>query len=485
MSTTVQVAIEPSIEDIYPLTPMQGGLLSLTLRNPESRLFYGQCSYVLNGDINLPAFEAAWEQVFQSHSILRTSIMWEDLDEPVQVVLNSVPLPLSVHDWRHVPECEREQRLEAFLGEDRRRGLDLAKAPLMRIALLRVADDCHYLVWSHHHIIMDGWSAALVLQELTASYVALCRGRALELPAARPFRDYVNWLQGQDQNDAEAFWRRTLSGFETPTPLPSGDVTSQSGHSLRQIRLSAQTSSAIRAMAVGLRLTLNAVFQGAWALLIGRYSGVTDVVFGTTVSTRPAALEGSEYMVGLFINTLPVRTQLDPSRRLSAWLAEIQMQQADARQFDYSPLVEVQSWSDLPRGSEMFQSIVVYQNYPTRPLGKGSVPEAAPEQLQARDIRSIETGNYPLELKVGPDEEILIKIDYDCAHYAPGTIERLLDSYEVLLEGMVERPEGYLSELPLLSERQREQVLSRWNETRREYPAQCVHQLIQEHAFIS
>lgn len=208
-----------NIEAIYPLSPIQQGLLFHSLYAPNSGVYIEQLVCTLRADVDVSAFSRAWEHVVHRHAPLRTAFAWKSQDQPLQAVHRTVELPLVQEDWRAMALDAQERRLERWLADERARGFDVAKAPLMRLALLRFADDAWRFVWTHHHLLLDGWSLPLVLQEVFAAYEAYRTGREPALPPVRPYRDYIAWLRKQDLAAAEAYWRATLAGFTAPTPL--------------------------------------------------------------------------------------------------------------------------------------------------------------------------------------------------------------------------------------------------------------------------
>ena len=224
-----------------------------------------------------------------------------------------------------------------------------------------------------HHLLLDGWSSSLIYKEAAALYEAYCRAEPLQLPPCRPYGDYIAWLQRQDLSAAEAYWRRRLAGYQGAPPLgiglPPGPHHQQTDFDMCAARVSRSTSDALRKMAAKHQLTLNTIVQGAWLLLLSRYSGEEDIMCGTTVSGRPAELEGVESIVGLFINTLPVRVRVSPVAELVSWLRELQAGQFEARQFEYTPLVQIQSWSDAARDVPLFETLLAFENFP---LGGGA-----------------------------------------------------------------------------------------------------------------
>jgi len=453
------------IEALYELSPMQQGMLFHTLYDAHAGAYFDQVSGTLRGNLDTTAFACAWQQVVARHPILRTAFYWEELDKPLQVVHRGVQLPWQLSDSRNLPLAEQEARLAAFLKADRRQGFDPSAAPLMRLALFQVADAVYQFVWSFHHMLLDGWSMPLVLSEVLACYSALIHNQQAQLGPIRPYRDYIAWLQRQDLAAAEVFWRQMLEGFGTSTPLgidrPAARGASDATYAEQELQLSAATSAALQALARQHGLTLNTFLQGTWALLLSHYSGATDLVFGVVVAGRPPELRGVEQMIGLFINTVPLRVPVAFATPLLTWLAELQTLQAEVRQYEYSPLAQVQGWSDIPGGQPLFESIVVFENYPiiadaTQGTGMG---------LEIADVRSLEQTNYPLTLVAAPGPPLALRVSYDDRRFDSATIARLLGHAAMLLQGMAAQPARCLAELSLLTPAERQQLLVEWNDT--------------------
>ncbi|MFZ5918978.1 MAG: amino acid adenylation domain-containing protein [Chloroflexota bacterium] len=468
-----------NVEDIYPLSPMQQGMLFHTLYAPESSVYFEQSGWTLRGDLDVSAFRQAWQQVLDHHPALRTAFVWEGLDEPLQVVHRRLALPFEVLDWRELPQAEQQVRFEAFLQTDRERAFELAAAPLMRLTLIRVADGAYRFVWSHHHLLFDGWSQPIIFQGVFLAYEAFRRGQKLLLPPERPYRDYIAWLQRQDAAQMEAFWRHYLDAFAAPTPLTvDGDYSAAADgvdYAVLRAMLPAETAEALRFLGRQHGLTLNTLMQGVWALLLNRYSGESDVLFGATVAGRPAELPGAETMVGLFINTLPVRAQVSPRATSLDWLRDLQAQQATLRQYEYAPLFEIQGWSQVPRDLPLFESLLVFENYPmdqTAGRQQASV-EIAPD-------RSFTRTNYPLTLAVSPGREIGLELAYEMRRFDAATVERMLGHLQTLLAGIAADPQQPIGSLPLLTEAERQRIVVDWNDTQADFPdGVCAHRLFE------
>ncbi len=460
-------AARDQIVEVYPLAPLQQGMLFHSLQTPGEGLYLTQIACTLEGDMDEAAFAAAWRGVIAQTPILRSAFLWAELDEPAQVVLRDAPLPIERLDWRGRTDAEQAEQDEALLAADARRELAFASPPLMRLALARLDARRYRLFWSHHHLLLDGWSVALILEAVFGAYAALREGRAPAWEPRRPYRDYIAWLQGQDLAAAETYWRRALDGFSAPTPLPAARVAADEAavthFGAAALSLSEALTTALRTFAQGHQLTLNTLLQGAWALLLSRYSREAEVLFGATVSGRPPELPGVETMAGLFINTLPVRVRVDPDADLVPWLGEIQARQAELRQFEYSPLSQVQKWSGIARGMPLFESIFVFENYP--------LDQALQHQegLNIVDVRTGERGNVPLTLLAVPGSQLRLQANYDPRRLDPEGVERLLGQLQTLLAQMAEQP-GKLSNLVLSTAAERAQLLATWNATATVFP---------------
>ncbi|MDZ7399742.1 MAG: amino acid adenylation domain-containing protein [candidate division KSB1 bacterium] len=345
---------------------------------------------------------------------------------------------------------------------------------------MRLSDQTYQFVWNHHHLLLDGWSMPIVIQEVFACYEALRQGKPIQLPPVRPYRDYINWLQKQDQAAAEKYWRNELKGFTAPTPLISdpaldGKLIPEKDYDDRKLYLPEEATAKLEALARKHQLTLNTIVQGAWAILLSRYSHEQDVLFGATVSGRPAELDGVDRMVGLFINTLPVRVQVDEEQSLVPWLKQLQQKQFEQREFEYCSLADIQGWSEVPRDTPLFHSILVFENYPVN-----DTLQRQNTSLKASNVRSFEKTNYPITLVASPGKRFFLQIAYDTHRFSDATIWRMLNHLAVLLAGFVEHENGAIKNLSLLTEDEQRQLLVEWNNTSGDYPSElCVHEVFE------
>ena len=360
---------QKNIEALYPVSPQQQGMLFESIAGEGSGIHIEQELHTLPGSLNHAAFERAWRSIVARHAVLRTAFVWKDQKAPLQVVFADVAVPIEREDWRGLPAAEQQLRMQAYLAATRRQGFEMGRAPLMRLALFQVSDMAHRFVWTQHHILMDGWCLPVIVGEFVSLYGAYCSGAEPSLPPVRPYADYLRWLRKQDLAEAARYWQAALAGIHAPTALgkPATSVPPQPAahEQYGEVDLRVPTPQALQSRVRQHRITLSTVLQGLWALLLARYSGEGEVVFGTTVSGRPAELEGAESMIGLFINTLPLRVSVPPNAGFWPWLRDLQALHAGMRRYEHCSSGMVHQWSGLPGAVPLYESMLVFENYPT------------------------------------------------------------------------------------------------------------------------
>ncbi|MET0647786.1 MAG: amino acid adenylation domain-containing protein [Pyrinomonadaceae bacterium] len=472
------------IEDIYPVSPLQEGLLFYSLSTAGSGVGFEQKSLLLRGDLDLAAFAQTWQELVNRHPLLRTAFYAEGSGCPLQVVHRHAQMSIEQLDWRARPAHEQQADLERYLRADRERGFDTAAAPLMRAALIRLADDTHRFVWSYHHLLIDAWCRNLLLQEVSTIYDAFHNGHVPELPGRRPYRDYIAWLQKQDMSAAEQFWRDALKGCTAPTRLPVGLAAAtraprEEAYKTLRLQLSAAETQLLAAFAQQNRLTLNTVVHGAWSMLLSRYCGTHDVLFGTTVSGRPSELADADSILGMFINNLPVRVRLAPEEPVVAALSRLQEQLAAAREYEWVSPSKLQEWSDVPPGRRMFESLLVFQNYPG---DHGQLDPSA--DLQILDMQSRLETSYPLTLVAGPFDPLTVRVFYDSGRFDELTMARLAEHLKTLLNSFAAAPAPpTVSAADMLTEPERHQLLHEYNDTSpSDTERRCLHQFVEKQA---
>ncbi|SCK55859.1 non-ribosomal peptide synthetase [Streptomyces sp. WMMB 322] len=468
-----------NLQDVYELTPIQEGMLFHSLFAPESGVYLEQLSFTLSGRMERAAFRQAWQDVAARHPILRTGFHWEEVGKSLQAVHRRVDVPVEEHDWREVAPAEREEHYEAFRARQRGAGFDLRRPPLMKLALIRFEDDLYRFFWSFPHLVMDGWSFGLVLQEFAALYAARCRKEPAGLAPARSYRDYVAWWKQQDMAGAEEFWRRELAGYVPPPALEIGPPDPEPEGPTHGFVPDRSLGSLVRDLddlARDNRLTLNTLVQGAWLMLLSRYTGRDDVVSGATSTHRPTGLPGAETIVGPMITTTPVRARIDPAEPLLPWLHRLQDSMTAAREHADVPLHLFPRWAGLPGGQPLFETDLAFENTPP--------PEMALHGLEITGFSYDGRPHYPLTMVVFPQEELPPRLVHDRRRFPGPVAETLLTHFNHLLGGMAAAPGGALGEIEPYTPEERVRLLDGGHRPQpvEEDSASCLHDIFSRQA---
>ncbi|MGA6169192.1 non-ribosomal peptide synthetase [Streptomyces sp. NPDC012600] len=435
------------IADIYELSPIQQGLLYEQLAQPGLGIYVEQLELEFSGTMHPEHFERAWQLVVDRHPILRTSFHWRKNGTAVQVVHGSAELPLETLDWRDLDGRTQRERLRASLDAERAEGFDLADVPLMRSTLIRRADDRWTFSWRFSHLLMDGWSFTLAIQDFIDHYRTLCRGGRPAPPPGRPYRDYLSWWRDRDPEKAREFWREELAGYRPVeqvdlggTEVPPGEPThAHFEHVLGDL------APRLTALARSEQLTLATLAQGAWFVVLGRFLGRTDLTCGITMAHRPADLVGSEDILGPMIATLPLRRRLEPTAVLRTWLREFGTYVMEASGHSAVPLTEMQSLLGTDSAIPVLQSSVSYENVP--------MPD-----FDLADVGAEMTGlsydgrpHFPITMVIMPGADMPLRVVHDRRKVSDEMAERFAAEVVSVLTQMIERPEVTLGELTFLS----------------------------------
>ncbi|MFF7338400.1 amino acid adenylation domain-containing protein [Streptomyces sp. NPDC008163] len=472
-----------NIADIYELSPLQQGLMFHTLAGTDPEMYVAQRSFRLQGRLDAQALSESWQDVVERHPALRTTFHWADLDKPLQVVHRAVPVELTVLDWRELEPKAQGAAMDRALREDRSAGFDLTAAPLMRLTLVRLGEETYRFVWTHHMMLLDGWSVPLVTRDLFLAYAARTRGERAASPSVAPFGAYIGWLQSRDPADTEQFWRDTLHGCPDAAPLAragTGPVApgTPAETGVEELRLSARTTAALRALASRHQVTLNTVVQATWALLVARHTDRDDVVIGMTTAGRPAALPGVESMVGLFINTLPLRLRVPEELSLGPWLREVQERQTAVREHEHSPLSLVQRWSGLPAGQPLFESIVVFENYPVPTEVRQWIGD-----LRITTDTSFEKTSEALTVVASTEPDLTVRLQYHRNRFDEGVVAAYAEQLRTLFEHLAVHPDGLVGDIELLTDSAYRALAEHWSGPRLDYPADAtLHGLVERQA---
>lgn len=420
-----------NVEDIYELSPLQQGIFLHSQHDGASDMYLAQQTYTVTGSLDPELLVRAWQAVIAAHPVLRTSFHWDRMDKPLQVVHRKAPLPVDHHDWSGAGEAEQQNRLEELKATDREAGFDLTAAPLMRVNLVRLGAERLCLIWTYHHLLMDGWSISIFINDVLSYYnhFALDGPRPPEAPQ---FRDYIAWLQRQDPDATKAFWVNTLAGV-TPSHLhglrPVDPQHGTGSIDRRTVKLPEAVGAGIREAAARHRVTLNTIVQATWAAVLRHYTGRAEVTFGCISSGRPADLPEVDRMVGMLATTLPVRVDVPDDGDLGSWLHEIQNMYAAMRRYEYTPLADIKKWAGVP-GQQLFESNIGVENFTSTMEAAGIT-----EQVSFSQDSLFNKTNYPLTLTVFPQPfavDLLVHRERFAPSFIDDVLERLRATFEVV-----------------------------------------------------
>ena len=423
----------PSLEDIYPLSPMQRLFYTLESARPGSGTDQWHCR--LLGPLDVPKLQAAWSEVARRHPALRTAYVTGNSD-PVQIVVRDTAPEWHIADLRSLAAEEQECHITGYLADDAARPFDLTRAPLTRLALFHVGENEHRFVWTHHHLEIDGWSWPLIFRELSAHYTGTA------LAPARPYRDFIAWLAARPVQRDESFWKETLRGFHQPTPLPipASALQTESAFDVA-LTLGADFTRQLQQLARTLRTTSNAVLQSAWALLLAHHAGSDDVVFGAAFSGRPADLDGAENIVGHFVNNLPIRARRSADEPLTDFISRMHGHLALVAEHQSTPLPEIHACSELQWNARLFSTLLVFQNY---------IVDSSTSKLGDIEIAALHAPvrtNYPLTLVANPGPEMTLTLIAQPRVTSRESAAQFLAQLAQILRAMVKTPGARLHAL--------------------------------------
>ncbi|HLU96978.1 MAG TPA: condensation domain-containing protein, partial [Thermobifida alba] len=414
------------IEDILPLSPLQQGMWFLSLYDEDGPDVYTVVSaFDIEGDLDVRVLRAAAETVLRRNANLRVAFRQRKTGEPVQIVLRDLPLPWTEHDLTTLPPQQRDAELARIMERAAAHRFRLQDPPLLSFRLVRLAERRHRFIMVNHHILLDGWSMPLLAAELFRCYAA--GGDDRSAPAT-PYRAYLEWIGRQDPSTAEKAWLGALEDLDGGTLVVPGrqDRPARPPRRLAHTLGAAETAR-LTGLARDRGLTLGTLVQGAWAGVLSGITGRRDVVFGTTVSGRPAEIPGVEQMIGLFINTLPTRVRLDPAEPVAELLARTQSEQAALLDHQYLGLTDIQRAAGH---GDLFDTLTVVENYP----GPAVTTVAG---LRITAVPGRDATHYPLTLVAVPGDELQLWLDYRDDLVA-----------DALAEQIAERAVRFLTELP-------------------------------------
>ena len=490
---------EQAIEDIYILTPMQEGMLFSTLYDKDSTVYFEQTSYRLHGRLDVEISRKSFNELVNRHDILRTAFIYEGkgIERPLQVVLKNRTVKLLYEDLRAMGvgmkdgRDRQENYIKEFKETDRKSSFDLSKDVLMRIAILQLGDTEYEFNWSHHHILMDGWCSRLLIAEFFEIYKSHLENRPFRLAPVQPYRTYIQWLDRQDRNESKAYWDKYLEDYDQWVKIPGKVLqkgepqTDDKGYRNARLSILVEKEPTIRLnkLAASHNVTLNTVMQSAWGLLLGKYNNKEDVVFGGVVSGRPADIEGVEKMIGLFINTIPVRIRFNEKTTFTGLIERTQEKAVASEPFHYYPLSEIQA--SHPLKQNLINHVFIFENYPITDKINDMVSTEGRDNRGAlwnvSNIERFEQGNYDFDIMVGPGEELNVIFFYNANAYEEDFVEGVGRHFKNILLQVLNNPEHKVDEISLLTEEEIKRLLLEFNNPAAAYPEdKTLQQLFEE-----
>ncbi|QRX81460.1 non-ribosomal peptide synthetase [Glaciimonas sp. PAMC28666] len=484
------------VQDIYAATPLQQGLLFHALFAPEEVAYVNQLSMTLtNPDVERLA--VAWQAAVDKHAILRTGFWHDGVEKPQQIVRRAARLVMDRYDWRadgcaSSSSSPTSSALLELCEAERRAPFDLARPPLMRLALVRLTDTQYRLIWTRHHLLLDGWSTAQLWAEVVRHY----GGGAAEGIGRSDYRDYIGWLAQQNTAVSRDFWQSRLKVLDAPTRLAgaisaqrrsdavdASEVFTSSGYGALSFNWNASDTARLQQFARDTRITLNTLVQGAWSLLLQRYTGKATVAFGVTVAGRPAELVDVDRVLGLFINTLPLVVTPPAALSVRDWLQALQNDNLAMREHEHAPLFEIQRWAGWA-GQALFDTLLVFDNYPVAREWTERDSQSRLPALRFSALVNVESTSYPLTLVVTNDRQLSIEYGFDRSLFEEHVIRQLHAHFVVLLDHLTEDAQRSVGRLGMPTYPEQRQLMA-WNATDTHYPeVRPVHRLFEQQALL-
>ncbi|WP_081481590.1 non-ribosomal peptide synthetase [Paenibacillus elgii] len=469
------------IENVYALTPMQKGMLFHSLMDTQSGLYFEQTMFDLEGVLEAEAFEKSLGILVQRHAVFRTNFYSNWKDQPAQVVFRQKRIGCAYKDLRGRTVSERNAYIESYASEDKAQGFNLEEDALLRVAILRTGEETYRFLWSFHHIVMDGWCMPLILKEVFYIYLAIRKQTVPEFSAVRPYYDYIHWLEVQDAEKASDYWKLYLEGYEQQLLLPKSRAHDKAAAYLPEklsFNLGAELTRRIHKVTRKHQVTSNTLMQTVWGILLQKYNGYKDVVFGSVVSGRPSELSGIENMIGLFINTVPVRIRCEGEDDFAEVMRRVQEQALASQAYETYPLFEIQA--NTEQKQNLLDHVLIFENYPVdqQMVQAGSENQA---EFSISNVSAKEQTNYDFNLVIHPGAEMQICMEYNRAVYDSADIERMARHLIHLLEQIADSPRITVNELELSTAEEKTQILESWNATEAAYEREkTIHQLFEE-----
>jgi len=438
-----------NIKNIYALTPMQEGILFQSLYDPESLSYFEQFNFHISGELNIPVFEETWNELMNRHDILRTIFVYKNVPQPLQIVLKKRKIDFVFEDISVLSTEEQDDHCQKYQDKDKLNPFDLSKDVLIRLAVFKLNDTSFNSTWTLHHILLDGWSCGILYEEMMRIYSSLIQGKKTKLPPAVPFSSYIRWLKKQDSKAAKDYWKNYLIDYQKLTTIPR--ITEKQRQDFIDkndaFDLNESITLALEETASKNHVTMNTVLQTVWAILLNKYNAIDDIIFGATVSGRPAEINGIEQMVGLFINAIPVRIKMDGKQRFNELLKKVHNEAAESSNYHYYSLADILNQTDLKQ--DLFDHVLVFENYPDPEiLGKD---QNNPFVIDSFDV--FDHTHFDLTIIIAPEKnKIKFSLTYNQTVYDPLIIDNIASHLKTITQAVIKDNEINIDSIEILSQ---------------------------------
>ena len=469
------------IENIYPLSPMQEGMLFHKLLGKDKNAYFEQVSFRISGKLEVELFEESINRLIEKYDILRTIFMYENQKRPLQIVLKKARIKMHIKNISSLCNDEKAVFIKEFKERDIDKGFNLSKEISIRASLIKTDEEEHIFILSFHHIILDGWSSAIILNDLFDIYNSLKKCIPFKLSKSNKYSNYIKWLEKQDKKEALLYWEEYLDDYEDQAQvLQTANTIKASKYVNKNMTFSIdrEMTDKLRDIAQRNKITVNTVFQTIWGIVLQRYNNVKDVVFGAVVSGRPAEIHGIENMVGLFINTVPVRIKSTIDKSFIELVKKVQDHSIKSKKYEYVPLAEIQSNTSLRQ--QLIDNIMIFENYPELKYSN-ELDGSDKLEFKIELEEAVERTNYNFNIIVGMTDELLVRLSYNSSIYNEQHVNMIVSHIKKVIKEIVEKPEIRISEIEILSEKEKGKILVDFNDTEIEYHQnKTIHELFQE-----
>jgi amino acid adenylation domain-containing protein len=461
------------IENVYPLSPLQEGIYFHWLMDPKSSVYLDQLIYTTQGELEIDKLRDSYHKLVARHAILRTFFTQEFGDKALQVVLKEVPDSFEYYDCTD-PDGPTEAEVKKA---DLEKGFNLQAGSQMRLTVLGMGENTYQFLWSFHHILLDGWCVTILIREFYQFYQAMLKGVEPEMERVYPYVNYIQWLGKIDQAESMGYWKSYLEGYDKLCSLPKQLVNNNGAYELKEehILLDTEDRQAMKTLCGELGVTENIFFQTVWGILLGIYNNTNDVVFGAVVSGRPGEVEGIEKMIGLFINTIPVRVRFEEGHSVKDVLKAVQEAGIKGTRYHYTQLAHIQAETEI--GKDLLDHILVFENYPLQdlvaetPAGEAMGDAGNDKEVYLTGTTSVEQTNYDFNVILLPGDHFVIRLNYNALVYSEGFIALIRRHPLTVLKQVLANPDISVGEVNCITPEEKEQLVNGFNNTTVDYPA--------------